>query len=554
MSLTKATDLNDPMVLAAADAAYWARLSRIKLQASEWALKKREFQLKPMMSTARRRCYMKGTQLGVTEFETVLKTLHGMIYKYYPRGVLVLFPTSDNVQEFSKSRFNPIILNNRGTIGRFVKPGGKGTDTASLKKIHEAFLYLRGARLSQSIGLGGDAKESANLRSAPVDCVKFEEVDLIDSDAVTKAIMRMGDSEVGEEVYISNPTLPEYGIDALFQKSDQQYWYKRCSCGEWSCPEKTFPECVQIRPNCTGYVACSKCGKDIGPHSMTKGEWVADLPSNTSYMEGYRLSQLMSAARINDPAEILDNYLNPPQGNLGDIYRLRLGLPYVAAEDRLSQGAVHECCSTDMMPMAHAGPCAMGVDIGKTMHVVIGPRTGNDRFNLVKIIRVKSWDEIHDLIGRYNVTSGVIDIRPYEDGARTFQKAERSRCRIFLCEYNENTIQGINFNDDSGIVKVNRTEICDRSHRIVSEKKVSLPRRCDEVDIFTKHCCNLAKVAETNKKSGGMIYRYRAIGSGGDHYRHALNYYLLASSGSRIVNINSPNLGQEIAESEYSVV
>jgi hypothetical protein len=124
----------------------------------------------------------------------------------------------------------------------------------------------------------------------------------------------------------------------------------------------------------------------------------------------------------------------------------------------------------------------------------------------------------------------VIDIRPYEDEARRFQKQERYK--IFLCEYSENSIIGTIYNDNTGVVKVNRTEIFDATHSLFSKGKIIIPRECPDIKEFARQVCNTAKVLETNKKSGTSIYRYKKMGD--EHYRNALNYFLLAASGHRI--------------------
>ena len=219
-----------PADIATYDPAYWAQFYKIKLQAAVFSFKDHLYQMEPMQSQSRRICYMKATQGGISEIE-ILKSLHGLIHKRYPQGVLYMFPTTDNVQESSKSRFNPLIQANKESIGQYVKTHGKGTDTTSLKKIHDAFLYLRGARLSQSVGVGDGEKESVQLRGIPVDRVVFDEMDLMDEDVIAKAKGRMGHSKIKEEVFISNPTLPDYGIDKVFQLSDQRYLYRRCGCG-----------------------------------------------------------------------------------------------------------------------------------------------------------------------------------------------------------------------------------------------------------------------------------------------------------------------------------
>jgi hypothetical protein len=537
-----------PADIAAIDPAYWSNLYEIKLGGVKFSFKDREYQIGPMQSTAKRKCCMKATQLGFSTM-AMLSTLHGLIYGKYPQGALYLFPTTDNMQEFSKAKFGPLLTANKEVIGRWVKTGGKGTDTASLKKIHDAFLYLRGARLSQKIGEGESDKGSVQLVGISVDHVDYDEVDYMDEDAIAKAKGRMGNSTIASENFLGNPSAPDRGIAKLYQLSDQRHWFRRCSCGEWVCAELTFPECVKVRQDGTGFIGCPKCGKDVGPSArVAKQEWVPAKPENTAYMEGVQLSQLSSI--VHDPAEILDHFNEPPQGNIGDVYRLELGLPYVAAEDQLTSKVVLDCCGQNVMPTSHIGPCAMGVDVGKIMHVVIGIRTAADRYEILKVIRLSNFEDIHDIANRFHVKSAVVDIRPYEDSARKFQKSEPYR--IFLCEYSENTTLGVTYNDHTGIVKANRTEIFDTTHRLISSMNIRIPRECPEVKEFAQQCCATAKILETNKKTGTSIYRYRK--SGDEHYRNALNYFILAASGARLARSGGSQNRSKIAKNDYALV
>ena len=484
-----------------------------------------------MSSTARRRCYMKATQGGWTEIE-VLRSLHAMIHGQHPQGDLYMFPTTDDVQEFSKSRFNPLIASNKQAVGKFVKSAGKGTDTASLKKIGSSFLYLRGARLSQKIS---DVNESSKMRGIPVDSCKFDELDLMDESVIAKARGRMGHSLVKEEVYLSNPLVPGDGIDKIFADSDQRYWWRLCvSCGKWTCAEKFFIEdperCVGVRSDGTGYIACKNCGREVPIWAGAgSAEWRPDLPSNSNFMHGYQHSQLTSV--YNDPLEILDAFRNPPEGNLADVYRLRLGLPYIAAEDRLTKAQVLNCCIGRPMQHGHQGPCAAGVDVGKIKHIVIGPKIGKDQYELVKICRLSEWDDILDTFVKFNVKVAVVDIRPYEDSAREFQKkAKKIGIKVYLCEYKENATSDYSYNENTGIVSANRTQIFDSTHALTVESgRLSIPRYDAEVEEFAKQMCGAFKVLETNKKTGTSIYRYKGKN---EHYRNALNYFKLAGGKS----------------------
>jgi hypothetical protein len=519
------TDLT-PEAIASVDPAYWAQLNAIKLQSGRFGFEGHEYQVEPMSFDGRRKCMMKGAQGGFTEDE-ILIDLHGCITGRYPLGVLHMMPTSDDVSEFSKSRFGPLVAANRRSIGRFVRD----TDTTSLKKVGSAFLYLRGARLNQKIE--EDSKESSKLRSISVDRIVFDEYDLMDPDVVEKARGRMGHSHVKEEVFLSNPTLPEYGIDVVFRQSDQRHWFRKCeSCGEWTCAELAFPGCVKYYTRShegrdRGYIACGKCGRPVG---ISPGKWVAQVPSNTD-IAGYHWSELTST--YSDPAEILEAFNDPPENNLADVYRFRLGLPYASAEDRLQESVVYGCCGDDLPPTSSAGPCAMGVDVGKIKHVVIGQRTGNDRYEILRATTVSEWSDLHDLAKRYGVRSAVVDIWPYEDSARQFQKTEPYP--IWLCEYAENMPSGPQYNEKTRIVKVNRTEVFDGTHRMIATPgMLRVPRVCLEVKLFAAQCCGTAKYQMKDKRSGTVVFRYKPVGSAGDHFRNALNYFMLAASPGKV--------------------
>lgn len=533
-----------PREIASVDCGYWAVFHKIRLGASRFSFIDHEYQIEPICSNVRRRCYMKGTQGGFTEVE-VLRALWSMIYRRLRQGVLYMFPNTDVVREFTKSRFDPLIMANKEAIGKYVKSTSKSTDTASLKKIHDAFLYLRGARLSQRIS---DVNESIQMSSIPVDRLVFDEVDKMSEEVIAKARGRLGHSKVKDEVYLSNPLIPGQGIDRIFSSSDQRHWFRKCQhCNQWTCAELFFmdsPErCVGIRKNGTGYIACRNCGREV---FIKDGKWIPQAKSNSDYMHGYRWSHLTSV--FNDPAEILKDFSNPPEGNLADVYRLRLGLPYIAAEDRLTEAQVYECCNNDGMPSRHDGPCAMGIDVGDTKHIIIGARTGSEQYTIFKIIALSSWNDIHDLARRFNVKSAVIDMRPFRDTVKKFQKEEPYQ--IFLCEYSDNPAFLRKWDIKTGVVKDYRTALFDETHRIViTPGMLTIPRQSPEIKEFAKQMCNAYKLLETNKRTGSKQYRYKGEK---EHYRNALNYFLLAASRSRISRIGSSRKTQTKVISEYS--
>jgi hypothetical protein len=275
-----------------------------------------------------------------------------------------------------------------------------------------------------------------------------------------------------------------------------------------------------------GYIACKKCGRQV---FVRDGEWAPQNKEQSDYMHGYMWSQLTSPN--NDPASILADFENPPEGNMGDVMRLRLGRAYIASEDQLTTPQVFACCGNSPQRSTHTGPCAFGLDIGKTKHIVIGGRTGNGQYEIFRVERFSDWNDIGKIVKAFNCKSGVIDEGPYFDEAVRFQKS-LSGIRTYLCHYSD-TYVPTSYNNKTKMVKVHRTGIFDATHNLVTEKgKLLLPsKRHPEITVFATQVCDPAKVPEENKRTHQIVHRYRGSN---DHYRNALNYFLLAASGHKV--------------------
>jgi hypothetical protein len=539
-------DIEKVEVMCASHAAYWAKVKQIRLSNGQlFETEGREYQVAFMHDDAPEKCYMKATGCGVSDAE-ILECLHGMIHGRYKQGVLYGFPNDGDMMDYSKTRWNPLIQFNRSQIGQYMTIGTKKTDAADVKRIRNANLYLRGLRMMPTAD--GESRQSVAATGIHVDKAVLDEVDQMEEEIIGKVRGRLSNARIdgirgkSQIVYIGNPSDEDRGIDSLWQQSDQRYWFRKCDCGGWTCAEIEFfedPEkCVGLYPDKlarldnhlpTGYIRCVKCGKPVG---QRRGKWIATKPENRR-RHGFNWSYLTSENQ--DPAHVLHCFRYPPENNVGDVIRLMLGRAYSSADEKLRKEAVYSCCSNDGMPDSHNGPCAMGADNDDGKHIVIGIRTGQDRF---KVIRVFVLDDVNqnrfgqmlDLIQRYRVKSCVTDLRPNADAAREFQKAAvRYGCRVYLCEYTESPLQDFNFIDQTGIVKVYRTGIFDTTHRVIVNNQIVLPRRSRLIDDFAQQCCNCVKHKEIDKRKRIVVYRYKKTGNGNDHFRNALNYFLVAS-------------------------
>ena len=476
----------------------WVR--NIILDGRPFTYDRHEYLIEPYKDDHPHQVEMKAAQLGLTS-KAMLRVAYGARYGGY-RGILYLFPSKSDVTDFSKGRIDPLIDENPDTIGKWIKD----TDSANIKRIWNAFLYLRGM------------KSRVGLKSIPVDLTVFDELDEAPQHAVDMAVERMAHSEFKEILKLSNPTLPDYGIDAAFQETDQRYWLLKCEkCGEHTCLEDIFPDCLKT---VKGEVirACQKCHGELNP---SIGQWVTKKPAVTD-KRGYHYSQLFS--HYVDPADILHQFRTT--NNLTDFYNLKIGNAYVEATNRLSVQEVLSLCGSDGILSEDRGPCFMGVDQGKDLHVVIGKKHIQKAGQIVHIGIYKDWEELDRLMDNFHVSRCVVDALPETRNARAF--AERFKGKVYLNYYNQHQKGSYAWNEKEFIVSCNRTESLDASHREIMDREVLLPRECEITREFANHMHNVAKRLEEDEETGSKRYVYVKLGP--DHFRHSFNYECMAFS------------------------
>ncbi len=486
-----------------------------------------KYQMEPLHDTPQRSCAKKGSQIGWTTNE-VFTSLHGLVYGKY-KGVGYLFPTSKDAEEFTKYCFDPIIAANP-EISRHVR----NIDAASIKQIGKGTLFIRGARPS-SHKAGGEKETSTQLKTFPADRMVFDECDEMKESMIAMGLERMGHSRIKEEVYLSTPSIPDFGIDAMYDSSDQRVWMIKCThCGKETCLELEFPHCLKDYTDGRVIRTCmnSRCGREIFP---SNGHWVALYPDKAQEMVGRWISRLNSD--FEQPKDILGAFNDPRayRTTLQEVYNSKLGMAYVAAENRLTVNDVLRCCNLDPMLAKHDGPSAIGVDVGKDLHVVIGVRPTGHLLRVIKTIKLIDaenstvFQELHDIAKRFNCKCMVIDAEPETHKVREFQKAESYP--IWMCSYQKGKKKGPTaWMENGNEIYGNRTELLDASHDLVATQgKLEIPRKNDEVIKFARQLTNIARVLDEDKETGSKTYRYKKLGSKEDHYRHALTYCQLAA-------------------------
>jgi hypothetical protein len=472
----------------------------------------------------------KGAQLGLTSW-AILTVLERMISGLYRRGVLYGFPTQDEVYDFSRSRFNRLLTSNQHVYANVVRD----TDSVELKRIGDAFLYFRGVKVSDS------NKRPSKLLSIPIDCLVLDEHDDMDLTAVDIAQQRLDSSELRHRIELGHPSLPNLGIDAKYNASDQRRYMLRCdACGQYTCLEDEFPHCIGRHGDGEVFRACRKCGKEIDLRNPMNS-WQPLFKERSETCRGYWMSQLLSLRK--PLALILDDFeTHAGQGGAPEarMRNLVLGQAFADLDDVLVAEFLLSLCDANEPDLPKfRGPSFLGADVGvRTIHYSIGHWPYEEKRQMHSIGECGSFDELYDLGQKHNVHFGLIDA-----GAETRAVWEFVRRTDWAwgARYTSDQAKQYAWSPNERLARLNRTMVLDASHRLLLDRKVSLPRRSTYLEqVFAPQMCNLARVRHTNATTGNQRMQWEITGQKNDHHRHAFALAIVASDRVGLVK-STPN-------------
>jgi NAD-dependent SIR2 family protein deacetylase len=540
--------------ICAGSAAAWAHFTNLQLDGHPYNLETRAYQQELLSfytmdgRTKYNEVIQTGSQVGKT-IGKVIEATHGAIYNKYPQGIIFYFPQRTGVDVFSAGRFQYFLDENPQVKCHLGK-----TNRNDCRRIGKTNIYFFGA--GAGIRVGGEAKDSSAARSTPADWIILDERAIFDEVMALQLNQRLGNSKIARRTDVGTPKIPGDGLDTIYQLSDQRSWQIKCThCNKYTCPEDEFIEdadrTIIIDSNDIGHLVCAHCKQYIVPWNPGS-LWVPRFPKQD--VVGYWVSQMLNPNR--NLALLLKQWHDPAayQWTLEEFYRTVLGIPFISAENKLSQQDVFACIGGSLqMSNMTKFPTVMGVDIGKALHYVIGIKNNDKEYELLKVGRAKDQYELHDIAERMNVNFAVIDHDPELHMVEEFQKSEPYP--IYLNRYSDTMVgQPVwtNTGNNKGTLKSGRTKWCDKTHDAISGKQIILPRRCREVEEYAYEMTNTVKVLEVDEKSGLSKFRYRQLSNKPDHYFHATLYFLLAASKvMAIPRVTNRQLQTQQAKNEY---
>ena len=483
--------------------------------------KRNKFQVSILKDNSQKQSYCKSVKCGVSEL-LIVKVM-GMVDQ--AQSVFWVLPDQELRNRFVGERVNPTIqevpryIEYRKRAARRTPTEGAAADAKSLKQLGNAAITFV------------SSQSKHQMREAVADWLIVDELDECDQGNLILAVDRLGFSEIRGEIRVGNPSIEGFGIDAVYKASDRKRWYIQCAhCSEWQ-PLDWYKNVVraigddEYELRSPEYeVLCRRCAKLLD--RLGDGEWVAEYPKRDE--SGYHISQLFSGART------IKEMFNYFQAGLIDEAAMQhfcnsvLGIGYHAKGAKLYHDLLLRIVGTH--PQLHVGTdCLIGVDPGKEIHIVILDPTGTQIVAIQVLSGDTKWAQLQDVLDAFEGVA-MMDCAYDTTKANEFQAANRGR--VYLCDYRASKqVEYYAIDEDDMMVKVDRTQSMDKSHRMIISQKVTLPRDAAGIPGFFDQMCAPTRVpVQTKSKFGGVKHTFAWVeGSQPDHWRHAYSYANLLS-------------------------
>jgi hypothetical protein len=492
---------------------------------------------------------MKGTQVGVSAW-----LLRWAIFWADTRGLtaLYVFPKDKQLGDFSNQRIRPLITGSSYLADRVP---GDHINNVHLRQIGLGWINLRGSQ----------SKEA--LDSVDADVLALDEYDTLTQENIPDAERRVSaPTSKGLIRRVGVPSVDDFGISKLYEKSDRRRWFVRCG----HCNERQFIHFFQRDPNgevvdetdedaqddglpnaTSAYVNrevaavyCGKCHSEIGADEIQHGEWVAEFPMRE--VKGYHIHRMMVPG--SDVKKIVESSeaISPMERQV--FWNKDLGLPHSEKEGRLSKQAISAAQAVlnyNMGPRSgYSGSnlITMGVDVAsvRDLNIRVSEHLGDRRKRALFIGTAKNFDVVAELIDAYRVNMTCIDHLP--DGRLAREIANRYHGRVFISRFLPPTSHDVLVWDDEQMTAgIKRTEAIDATYSLVRAQRNLLPLDVPE-DYVTQ--LRAAQRFDSIDDMGRRTVGYKKLGD--QDYLMAEVYDLMASELWSAINLTDALKTEEV--------
>lgn len=393
------------------------------------------------------------------------------LLKYAKLNVIYVLPTNNVVQDFVKPKVDPLISSNPQIQAMM------GNDSVSQKKVGDRFIFFKG---------GYSQRDAISITG---DVLVIDEYDRMpDMKVVNTFDSRLQASKTPRRMRFSNPSQVGFGVDGLYNDSDQMVWIITCH----HCGHKMFIDFAIDETMKSHYVnqeevfyACGSCHKELSDDDRRNGEWLARYPKRQR--RGYWINQMMApwvtAQRILEQRD---------ESSIEFFYNFVLGKAYTPTDMIVNREAILRACSPSNIPKINV---AMGVDqdAGGQYYVLM---THQGVFDYGY---VDSWDKIEHIKLMYQAVV-VCDPNPY---SATPKQLTNKYNDFYVCYFkNLDTMSAISWQKDQKVY-ADRTRVIDIVANEINSCKILFRQRPSELEQMIAHWENIYRTTE--EKEDGRI-------------------------------------------------
>ena len=449
----------------------------------------------------------KAGQIGFSTM-AILKTIWLCRNKHMDCGYIL--PTEEMVQKFVGSKVNRLAQQNE-VINKWFKE----KDSISQKQIDENYIHYLGAMTNRSaIMLSLDLLCADEYDKAPQ-----EILEIYDS--------RLQHSKFGWKWVFSNPTIPDFGVDKFWAISDKKKWHIKHSCGEIYILDE---DCIDYQ---TEIYRCPKCKQEITDEERRLGEWKkTDEGKYSGYWIPLWLNPKISASKIAE-------YKRTKTAEY--FYNFVAGLPYVNANDALSERALERCLSPQ--PNTQGGRVIIGLDSGNNLYYVMGNKEGiffqgycetpeeNKQSHRFPVDTYDPYDEIEKRLLEYPRSIIFSDQGGDLIGIRKLQAKYPGR--VFLVWFSKETknkeLLRWGEGEEYGKVLADRNRVMQLVVDEINEQRITFNGTKEDWEPLFKHALNIYRVKEIIGDESDPVYGWRFVWhrKSDDHLFLALCYLMI---------------------------
>jgi len=505
-------------------------LQHTYLNGKKFSFEGHEYQRKILEDNAQNIYIVKSAQLGISEM-SARKAL-GNCALIDGFSTIYTLPSATAAQNFMQTRINPVV-DGSPYLKELVD---KNVDNTSIKRFSNSYLYLKGCQVDRQ------------AISVPADMLVCDEVNNSDQDVLSLFESRLIHSAYALRVFLSTPSIPNFGIDRMFKQSKQKYSMCQCtSCRNWFVPEyhdhvkvpgfdddlQKITKAMFADPKflwMNAYVQCPKCKKPVDM-PKAKRQWVVKNPDDAFVDSGYQISPFDCPTIIKTP-DLVKASVNYERQI--DFYNQRLGKSLEDRETSLLRTELEEITITERPGGMHS--YVMGLDMGTVCHAQVCAVLPDQTLVVVRTEAIP----LHLVVARteelqreYRLRMMVVDRGPMTEAV--YQIQQRIRNSFAAVYVNSKGIELFKITDreavaEKGVEDMRQVNICkdacmDVLMALIRTGKI-LKMSDEQNEIWYTHMTDNKRVQMF--KNGELVYTWVKTMKV-DHYHMGLLYALVAS-------------------------